>query len=115
MIEQLKGLGWPLEPELGRRTAAEGIEYPVELAERGESTALVDLLDLQIGVKQQLLCILHPCHLDVADQGETRHLLELMGKIARADVELPAQLIKGEFLLVVGMDVTGDGIDLLGD
>jgi hypothetical protein len=115
MIEQALGLRRPVKPEPGRGTTAEGVENTVELAEGGEAAALVDLLDFQVGIEQQLLGILHPCHLYVVDQRKTRDFLELVGKIAGADEKLTAQLVQGKFLLVVGVYITGDGIHLLGD
>lgn len=73
--------------EAGRRDAAYFVKNAVELGKTGESTALGNVGDFDIGIEQQLLSVLDPCHLNIAYQGKPGNLLELVGQIVGADIE----------------------------
>lgn len=90
-------------------------EYPVELRKTTKSAAIEDINHPEVGGDQHLLSPADTDQLKVVRECETSHLLELMGKIIPADAELSRDTVQVNLLIILGMQIGGDLLDLCHD
>ena len=88
-------------------------EDPVELGKAVEAAGGGDFRDGCVGIDQQGLYVADPGHLNVIRYGEACNLLEPMGQVAGTQVVGPGKKLQRQIVGIVGMDVAGNGVDLL--
>ena len=88
-------------------------EDPIKLGKTVESAGCGNFRDGNVGVDQQSLHIPDPRHLDLVCDRESGDVLELVRQIACADAESFRQILQRDLLGIMGMNVTGYGVDLL--
>lgn len=91
--------------ELFWRAVIMPLEQLVKLGHVGDADLEADLDDAQIARQQQALGFFYALVVDVIDEGEAHHLLEILNEIVVAQVQQPAHVLHGDFLAQMPVDV----------
>ena len=89
------------------------LEDTVEVREGADADGGADLEDAVLRFCEQLLCLADANEIEIFLEGRTRCLLENAAEIAAVEAEVRGDLLEGEIVAVIFVDVGEGGEDLL--